>query len=73
LPKEEVLKIPGIVKMAEAFPPDLPVLRIVEIVNVDKAADGGTHVRNLNEVGKAELLKTENKGKSNMRIYFRLS
>jgi misacylated tRNA(Ala) deacylase len=73
LPKEEVLKIPGIVKMAEAFPPDLPVLRIVEIVNVDKAADGGTHVRNLNEVGKVELLKTENKGKSNIRIYFRLS
>jgi len=35
LPREEALKIPGIVKMAEAFPPDLPQLRIVEVVGVD--------------------------------------
>jgi misacylated tRNA(Ala) deacylase len=73
LPREEALKIPGIVKMAEAAPPDLPVLRIVEIVGVDKQADGGTHVRNLKEVGKVELVKTENKGKNNRRIYFKLA
>ena len=72
LPREEALKIPGIVKMAEAFPPDLPVLRIVEIGGVDRQADGGTHVRTLKEIGKVELLKTENKGKNNRRIYFRL-
>jgi Ser-tRNA(Ala) deacylase AlaX len=73
LPREEALKIPGIVKMAEAFPPDLPVLRIVEILGLDRQADGGTHVRNLKEIGKVELLKTENKGKNNRRIYFRLN
>jgi misacylated tRNA(Ala) deacylase len=73
LPREEALKIPGIVKMAEAFPPDLPVLRIVEIVGVDRQADGGTHVRNLREIGQVELLKTENKGKNNRRIYFKLN
>ena len=73
LPREEALKIPGIVKMAEAFPPDLPLLRIVEILGVDKQADGGTHVGNLMEVGKVELVKTENKGKNNRRIYFKLS
>jgi len=72
LPREEALKIPGIIKMAEAFPPDLPALRIVEIVGVDRQADGGTHVRNLREIGRVELLKTENKGKNNRRIYFRL-
>jgi len=72
LPREEALKIPGVVKMAEAFPPDLPVLRIVEIVGLDKQTDGGTHVRNLREIGKLELLKTENKGKNNRRIYFKL-
>jgi len=59
--------------MAEAFPPDLPVLRIVEIVGVDRQADGGTHVRNLREIGKVELVKTENKGKNNRRIYFKLN
>ena len=73
LPKEEAMKIPGVVKMAEAFPPDLPALRIVEIVGVDKQADGGTHVRNLKENGKVELIKTENKGKNNRRIYFKLN
>ncbi len=73
LPREEAMKIPGVVKMAGAFPPELPLLRIVEIVGVDLQADGGTHVRNLKEVGKVELLKTENKGKNNRRIYFKLT
>ena len=73
LPKEEAMKIPGIVKMAGAFPPNLPTLRIVEIVGVDRQADGGTHVRNLREIGKIELIKTENKGKNNRRIYFKLN
>ncbi|HUJ84913.1 MAG TPA: alanyl-tRNA editing protein [Candidatus Acidoferrales bacterium] len=73
LPREEAMKIPGVIKMAGAFPPELPSLRIVEIVGVDKQADGGTHVKNLREVGQVELLKTENKGKSNRRIYFKLN
>ncbi|MDX1814219.1 MAG: alanyl-tRNA editing protein AlaX, partial [Candidatus Bathyarchaeia archaeon] len=38
----------------------------------DRQADGGTHVRNLREIGKVELVKTENKGKNNRRIYFKL-
>jgi Ser-tRNA(Ala) deacylase AlaX len=73
LPKEEALKIPGVVKMAEALPPDIPNLRIVEIVGVDKQADGGTHVRSLREVGQIRLLKTQNKGKNNRRVYFELA
>jgi misacylated tRNA(Ala) deacylase len=73
LPREEALKIPGVVKMAEAFPPDIPRLRIVELIDLDKQADGGTHVKNLNEVGQIRLLKTENKGKNNRRIYFALT
>jgi misacylated tRNA(Ala) deacylase len=73
LPREEALRIPGVVKMAEAFPPDIPRLRIVELVSLDRQADGGTHVRNLKEVGQIRLLKTENKGKSNRRIYFTLT
>lgn len=72
LPREEALKIPGVIKMAEAFPPDAPSLRIVEIVGVDKQADGGTHVRNLKEVGQIKMIKAENKGKNNRRVYFSL-
>ena len=40
LPREEAMKIPNVIIMAKAFPPDLPALRIVEIEGVDKEADG---------------------------------
>ena len=73
LPRQEALKIPGVIKMAEALPPEIPVLRIVEVTGVDKQADGGTHVKNLREVGQIELVKAQNKGKFNRRVYFRLS
>jgi len=72
LPREEALKIPGMVKMAEALPPQVSELRIVEIEGIDKQADGGTHVRNLREVGQIEFLKAENKGKNNRRVYYRI-
>lgn len=72
LPREEALKIPGMIKMAEALPPQVSELRIVEIEGIDKQADGGTHVRNLREVGQIEFLKAENKGKNNRRVYYRI-
>ncbi|MDQ1281535.1 MAG: Alanyl-tRNA editing protein [Thermoproteota archaeon] len=72
LSRGEALNIPGIIKMAEAFPPDIPNLRVVEIVGVDRQADGGTHVKSLKEVGQIVLLKAENKGKQNRRVYFKL-
>ncbi len=73
LPREEAMKIPGVVKLANALPPSITILRIVEIPGVDIQADGGTHVRSLREVGRIEILKLENKGKDNRRIYFSLS
>ncbi|MFH1394478.1 MAG: alanyl-tRNA editing protein AlaXM [Candidatus Micrarchaeota archaeon] len=73
LPREEAMKIPGVVKLASALPPDIPELRIVEIPGLDMQADGGTHVRNLKEVGKIGILKLENKGKNNRRVYFTLA
>jgi misacylated tRNA(Ala) deacylase len=72
LPRDEALKIPGVIKMAEALPPDVPFLRIVEVEGIDKQADGGTHVKNLKEVGSIELIRAQNKGKFNRRAYFRL-
>lgn len=68
--KDEALKIPGLVKLAEAQPPNLEILRIVEIEGIDIQADGGPHVKNIKEIGKIVLLKLENKGKSNRRIYY---
>jgi len=71
--REEVLQIPEFVKLAEAAPPSEPQLRIVEITNIDRQADGGQHVGQLKEVGQIRLLKLENKGKSNRRLYYDLS
>jgi len=68
--REEALANPGFVKLANAMPPSLEMLRIVEIGDVDTQADGGVHVRNTREIGKVVGLKTENKGKSNRRLYF---
>lgn len=70
LPREEALRVPGIVKLAEAMPPDVEKLRIVEIEGLDVQADGGPHVAHTKEVGQLILTKVENKGKSNRRIYF---
>ena len=68
--REEALKIPDMVKLANKMPPEVEILRIVEIEGVDKQADGGCHVNSLKEIGEIEILKIENKGKSNRRVYF---
>ncbi len=73
LKREEALKDKEVVKLAKAFPPSLDYLRIVEIVGVDKQADGGTHVKNTKEIGEIKLVKLKNKGKDNKRLYFSLS
>jgi misacylated tRNA(Ala) deacylase len=70
LPREEALKIPGIVKLAERNPPSIPIWRIVEIPGIDIQADGGPHVKNTSEVGKIRIIKIENRGKNRKRVYY---
>ena len=70
LARDEALKMPGVVKLAEKMPPQEKELRIVEIPGIDLQADGGPHVKNTNEIGEISLLKIENKGKNQRRIYF---
>ncbi|MGC9071091.1 MAG: alanine--tRNA ligase-related protein [Acidilobus sp.] len=73
LEREKALQIPGIVKLASRLPPEVNVLRIVEIPGVDIQADGGPHVKNTCEVGKVEIVNIENRGKTRKRLYYRLS
>ena len=68
--REEALATPGFVKLAGAMPPSLAELRIVQIGDVDTQADGGVHVKNTREIGRVIGVKTDNKGKSNRRLYF---
>ena len=50
------------------IPESVGEIRVVDIVGLDKQADGGTHVRTTDEVGRVTVLKTESKGKGNKRI-----
>ncbi|HSG79347.1 MAG TPA: alanyl-tRNA editing protein [Acidimicrobiia bacterium] len=47
---------------------DIETVRIVDIVGIDRQADGGTHVRSTAEVGAARIRKVENKGKGFRRF-----
>jgi len=71
--REEALKIPDMVKLANKMPPNVETFRIVEIEGIDKQADGGCHVKNIQEIGTIELLKVENKGKNNRRLYYTIN
>ncbi|VVC04101.1 Alanyl-tRNA editing protein AlaX-M [Candidatus Bilamarchaeum dharawalense] len=73
LPRDDAMKIEGVVKLAGALPPSITTLRIVEIPGIDIQADGGTHIKNLKEVGQISILRLDNKGKENRRIYFTLN
>jgi len=72
LPREEALKIPGVVKLAGRLPPDVERLRIVEIPGVDVQADGGPHVRNTCEIGRVSILRMESRGRRRRRVYYAL-
>jgi len=54
------------------IPESVAEIRVVDIVGLDKQADGGTHVRSTDEVGRIEVVKTESKGKGNKRIRLRV-
>ncbi len=71
LRREEALKIPGIVKLAEREPPPGEEWRIVEIEGIDIQADGGPHVANTREIGgEIVFLKSESRGKDKKRVYY---
>ncbi len=72
MPRNEAEKIPELSKLAMGLKQGVSEIRVVKIGNIDTQADGGTHVKNTKEVGKIELIKCENKGKSNRRLYFKL-
>ena len=50
------------------IPESVQEIRVVDIVGLDKQADGGTHLPSTGEVGRFEVVKTESKGKANKRL-----
>ena len=72
MPRSEAEKIPELSKLAMGLKQGVNEIRVVKIGNIDTQADGGTHVKNTKEIGNIELIKCDNKGKSNRRLYFKL-
>ena len=70
LPRDEAFQIPSVLKLKNVLPPSINMIRIVKIGDLDAQACGGTHVKNTEEIGQVEIIKTENKGKNNRRIVF---
>jgi len=69
LPRDEAFAIPDIIRTAtNLLPPDIEVVRIVDIVGLDAQADGGTHVASTAMIGRVEVTKMENKGRGFRRL-----
>ncbi len=73
LPEDELRARGDLLRTLGARPPvhDGRV-RVVEIEGFDAQACGGTHVATTSDVGRFAIVRTENKGKINKRLYIRL-
>jgi misacylated tRNA(Ala) deacylase len=69
LPRGEALADDDLIRTkVNLIPESVREVRVVDIVGLDKQADGGTHVESTAEVGRIRVTKTESKGKGNKRI-----
>jgi misacylated tRNA(Ala) deacylase len=65
---------PGLVKTMTVKPPmGTGKVRLIEIAGLDLQPCGGTHVRNVGEIGKVQVTQIEKKGKQNRRVRLALA
>ena len=73
LPRDTALGDADLIRTkVNLIPESVPEIRVVDIVGLDKQADGGTHVASTKEIGRFEVVKTESKGKGNKRLRIRV-
>ncbi len=73
LPRDTAVEDEDLIRTkVNLIPESVREIRVVDIVGLDKQADGGTHVRSTGEIGTFEVVKTESKGKGNKRIRVRI-
>ncbi len=73
LPRSEALADSDLIRTkVNLIPESVTEIRVVDIVGLDKQADGGTHVASTGEVGVFSVVKTESKGKGNKRVRIEL-
>ncbi len=72
--RQEALKDPDLIRTKVNLIPEwVDEIRVIDIVGLDRQADGGTHVASTLEVGQVQVVKTESKGKANKRMRIELS
>jgi len=73
LPREQAYDLGPIIRTAtDLLPPDLEVVRLIDVVGLDLQADGGTHVASTRQIGRIEVVKVESKGRGFRRVRIRL-
>jgi misacylated tRNA(Ala) deacylase len=73
LPRAEADRDPALIRLkANLIPRSIDPLRVIDIVGLDRQADGGTHVASTAEVGHIRVVRTESKGRANKRIRIEL-
>jgi misacylated tRNA(Ala) deacylase len=73
LPRDAAVQDEDLIRTkVNMIPESVTEIRVVDIVGLDRQADGGTHVASTSEIGRFEVVKTENKGKGNKRVRIRL-
>ena len=73
LPRDTALADEDLIRTkVNLIPESVREIRVVDIVGLDKQADGGTHVHSTAEIGRFEVVKTESKGKGNKRLRVRI-
>ena len=73
LTHDQAREIPDLIRTKiNLIPKTVTKVRTIEIVGLDRQADGGTHVANTSEVGKIRIIKVDNKGKGRRRIYIEI-
>ena len=69
LPRDTAVQDEDLIRTkVSLIPTSVSEIRVVDIVGLDKQADGGTHLRSTAEVGRLRVTKLENKGKGNKRV-----
>ena len=69
LPRADALADDDLIRTkVNLIPESVREIRVVDIVGLDKQADGGTHLPSTGGVGRFEVVKTESKGKANKRL-----
>lgn len=69
LPRDAADNDPSLIRTkVNLLPKSIDQVRVIDIVGLDRQADGGTHVADTGEVGSITIPKAENKGRGFRRI-----